>query len=692
MRSIKTKLIVSSSLMILAAILIVAIPTLRNQYSVLNENITENASLQISAAADSIDAFFNTPKTIVKDVSYYVQRSDLDLETTEKDFENMIKGMPALYCLYYADEKPMNAGGNFYSSDGWIPEDDYNKETRDWYAGPKKNNGVLITEPYVDEDTGYLVSTIATSVRENGVFRGVVGIDVFLSDLNAMMERIKLTKDGKTFLIDANGYYLTNEDASKVQNAKFFDEYSNLTDYKNKINTSEVFLETRAAGGNYIAGTIINKDAGWLLVTVGSTSAIFAKLQHNINLVVVMAVIALIVSVIIGIIVSSSIVKPIKVVDTAVNGIAEGNANLTQRLKASSRDEVGHLVNGFNKFMEKLHGIVSDVKSSKNNLADVKIDLQESIDSTASAITEILSNIESVGGQVAQQVASVNQTSAAVTEIAENINSLEKMISTQSDGVTQASAAVEEMLGNISSVNHSVEMMSNSFNSLETAASDGIQKQQKVSEQVAEIAAQSEALQDANIAITNVASQTNLLAMNAAIEAAHAGEAGKGFSVVADEIRKLSETSASESKKISEELRKISETISSMVVTARESSETFAGVSEKISQTDQLVEQIKAAMEEQQIGSQQIVDALKLMNDSTGEVKNASHEMAIGNQAILTEIHNLQDATQVIKDGMNEMSIGAKEMNQTSAALSEISSKVNESINQIGTQIDQFQV
>ncbi len=692
MRSIKTKLIVSSSLMIFAAILIVAIPTLRNQYSVLNQNITDNAALQISTAADSIDSFFNTPKTIVKDVSYYVQRSDLEMETAQKDFENIIKGVPALFCLYYADEKPMTEGGIFYSSDGWIPDDDYDKDAHDWYVDTKKANKVIITEPYVDESTGQLVSTIATTVKNNGTFRGVVGIDVFLDDLNAMMEKIKLTKDGKTFLIDANGSYLTNEDAKKIQTVKFFDEYTNLADYKTQISTSDVFLETRANGGNYIAGTIVNKDAGWMLVTVGSSAAIFTGLQRNIILVIVMAVIAQVVGVSIVIIISSSIVKPIKVVDTAVNGIAEGNANLTHRLKASSRDEVGHLVNGFNKFMGKLHGIVSDVKASKNNLADVKIDLQESIDSTASAITQILSNIESVGEQVNHQVNSVNQTSAAVTEIAENINSLERMIENQSSGVTQASAAVEEMLGNISSVNHSVEMMSRSFTSLEGAASDGIQKQQKVSEQVAEIAAQSEALQDANKAITSVASQTNLLAMNAAIEAAHAGEAGKGFSVVADEIRKLSETSASESKKISEELRKISETISSVVVTARESTETFAGVSEKISQTDQLVEQIKAAMEEQQIGSQQIVDALKLMNDSTGEVRNASHEMAVGNQAILSEIHTLQDATHVIKDGMNEMSIGAKEMNQTSASLSEISTKVNESINQIGMQIDQFQV
>jgi methyl-accepting chemotaxis protein len=692
MRSIIGKLILSTSLMIVAAILIVAVPTLKNQYSVLNRNVVDNAALQISSAADSIEAFFNQPKRIVEDTSFYVKRAELELEQTQKDFEDMIKSIPALYCLYYCDEKSMNDGGMFYSSDGWVAEDDYDKEGRDWFADAKKSNKVIITEPYVDESTGKLVSTIATGVRADGAFKGVVGIDVFLTDLNAMVDKIKLTEDGETYLIDAAGVYLTNDAAEKVMAVSFFDEHKHLADYKSKLNTNDVFIDTRAADGKYIAGQIVNKDAGWILVTVGSSKAIFAELQRNVILVVVMAVIALVVSVVIGIFISLTIVKPIKVVDVAVNGIAEGNANLTHRLKATSRDEVGHLVNGFNKFMEKLHGIVSDVKNSKQNLADVKIDLQESIDSTASAITQILSNIESVGGQVAQQVASVNQTSAAVTEIAENINSLEKMITTQSDGVTQASAAVEEMLGNISSVNHSVEMMSKSFGDLEHSASDGIQKQQKVSEQVAEIAAQSEALQDANKAITSVASQTNLLAMNAAIEAAHAGEAGKGFSVVADEIRKLSETSAAESKKISEELRKISETISSVVVTARESTETFAGVSEKISQTDQLVEQIKAAMEEQQIGSQQIVDALKIMTDSTGEVKNASHEMAIGNQAILTEIHTLQDATHVIKDGMNEMSIGAKEMNQTSAALSEISTKVNESINQIGMQIDQFQV
>ena len=129
-----------------------------------------------------------------------------------------------------------------------------------------------------------------------------------------------------------------------------------------------------------------------------------------------------------------------------------------------------------------------------------------------------------------------------------------------------------------------------------------------------------------------------------------------------------------------------------MVLAARESSESFAGVGEKISQTDQLVNQINSAMKEQKEGSRQIVDALKMMNDSTLEVKNASHEMAVGNRAILEEIRNLQDATNVIKDGIDEMSCGASEMNKTSALLSHISTKVTGSINRIGDQIDQFRV
>ena len=138
MKSIKAKLILATGSMILAAILIVAIPTLANQHNVLRQNIMESAESQISSTADSIDSFFYKPETIVEDMAMHVTRANLELERTQKDFESVIKHVPSLYCLYYADQIPISAGGMVYSSDGWIPDSDYDKETRDWFMAAKK--------------------------------------------------------------------------------------------------------------------------------------------------------------------------------------------------------------------------------------------------------------------------------------------------------------------------------------------------------------------------------------------------------------------------------------------------------------------------------------------------------------------------------------------------------------------------
>ena len=688
---IKSKLLLSYLALVLFSITLVSLPVFISQLKQIQNYIKKNTEAQLNIAKDSIDIFFNQPSFAVSSVEPYINQKGFNLEDAQRDFQTLIDENESLACLYYIDDIVIADGGKAYSSDGWIPDDDYNQYKQEWYVDAMNAKSVIITEPYIDEDTKDLVSTVAKRINSpTGKFIGVAGIDIHLTELSEKIQSIKITDHGSSFMINKDGIYLTNEDKNKINEANFFDDYKMLTGYKENMNTSTV-LDINASKQYYFMATKINEDNDWYFVTVGPRSELI-QIRKILQIVLVMAVITIISATLISIIIAATIVKPIKVVDEAVNGIAEGNADLTQRIKATSKDEVGELVKGFNKFMEKLHGIVADVKDSKNNLEYVKGDLQQSIDNTASSITEILSNVESVVGQVEHQAGSVAQTSSAVTEISENISSLERMIENQSSGVTQASAAVEEMIGNISSVNINVEKMASSFGELEQNTSEGIQKQQRVSEHVAEIEAQSKALQDANVAITNVASQTNLLAMNAAIEAAHAGEAGKGFSVVADEIRKLSETSASESKKISEELRKISESISAVVIAARESSESFAGVGEKISQTDELVNQIKSAMQEQQEGSKQILEALKMMNDSTSEVRTSSHEMSVGNQSILREIQTLQDATTVIRNGMNEMNSGATEMNKTSAILSDISAKVSDSINRIGTQIDQFKV
>ncbi len=407
---------------------------------------------------------------------------------------------------------------------------------------------------------------------------------------------------------------------------------------------------------------------------------------------IISAIIVVLTCAIFIIVIMKIFVQPIGRITDKLRDISEGEGDLTVKLPVYGNDEITNLSRFFNKTIDKLRTAISSVKTNADEMQTLGDELENHVDNTASAITQIVSNINNVNSQIEEQSNGVQHTASAVDTIASNINQLDLMIEGQTDSVSEASSAVEEMIGNISSVNSIVDRMAESFQMLAETSDNGVEKQNDVKEKLRQIDDQSKMLHDANLAISTIAEQTNLLAMNAAIEAAHAGEAGKGFAVVADEIRKLSETSTAQSKTIGKQLDNIKESITNVVAASTEANNSFVSVSEKIKETDQLVTSIKQAMDEQTIGSKQINDALRGMNENSHQVREASKDMANKNEIILEEVKKLQTSTESINQAMNEMSAGATKISETSESLAENSTAVENSIKKIGTQINLFKV
>jgi methyl-accepting chemotaxis protein len=241
----------------------------------------------------------------------------------------------------------------------------------------------------------------------------------------------------------------------------------------------------------------------------------------------------------------------------------------------------------------------------------------------------------------------------------------------QAESVSMSSSAIEEMLANIQSVTQTLYKNTDKVNELTEASGAGRGGLQTVASDVQEIARESEGLFEINSVMENIASQTNLLSMNAAIEAAHAGEAGKGFAVVAGEIRKLAEGSSAQSKTIVTVLKKIKSSIDKISSSTGSALETFEAIEGGIMTVSNQEENIRGAMEEQGAGSKQILEAIGQLNEITQQVKSSSVEMLEGAREIISEGRNLGKATEEITGGMADMAASA---NQISAAVSEVNS------------------
>ena len=716
MKSLSIKISLISFFILIISFATVGLLSIKSAKASLEEEMTKAIVESVHATADSIRASDEKEYKMLETLAALPEIRDPDISLLEKT--HTIYGAMILDDDYI-DVCILDKDGFAWINNGakMIPFSE-----RNYYKVPFTTGKRFQTDPYINKVTNAPAVFYSVPVFDDN--KNIINVIFCVIDglqISKLAVNHKAGNNRPAFLVTLNdGPGGENEAYSELHSSGIFiandrllaedavlEEFTTESifanaeatgnqDYIKKlqaIKTEEKgVFEYKKDGETYILAFERVPDTKWVAMIEVPYSDFQSDLNKMRNRIIIYIILLTIVAVTILTLVILMAIKPLKTVKTAINEIATGNADLTQRIEHNSKDEIGDVVNGFNKFEEKLQGIVTDIKTSKDELTSVGSALSMNIIDTSNSITEVYNNIEDMKNEILTQGESVSLTATAVTEISSNIESLEKMIETQSNGVAQASSAVEQMIGNISSVNNSVEQMAQAFDTLLAHTNSGVEKQQVVANKIKEIESQSSELQGANLVIAKIASQTNLLAMNAAIESAHAGEAGKGFSVVADEIKKLSDNSARESNKINDQLTQIVNSVAEVVAASNESNEALKKVTEMIKATDEIVRQIRYAMEEQNSGSQQIGEALHIMNDTTSEVRAASHEMSTGNKSILDEIKNLQNATEAMKESMQKILNGADKINQSGNELSQIAPQMKSSIDNISNQIDQFKV
>jgi methyl-accepting chemotaxis protein len=428
----------------------------------------------------------------------------------------------------------------------------------------------------------------------------------------------------------------------------------------------------------------------WIFIQNIEESEILAPVIHIRNIMMIIGLICAAIGVIVAIIAGRSITKPITGITKIVRHT--GSGDLTMRVNVKSNDEIGELADGFNAMLDSIKNLITTIQQESKRLSDIGDTLAGSSQKTATAVNEITGNIQNIQNLAVNQSASVTQTNATMEQISGNIKKLNDHVTHQTESVSQSSSAVEEMISIINSVTQTLFKNTDKVNELTDASGVGRGGLQTVVSDVEEIAKESEDLLKINSVMENIASQTNLLSMNAAIEAAHAGESGKGFAVVAGEIRKLAESSSAQSKTIDAVLNKIRGSIDKISHSTGSALESFEAIEGGIHTVSDQEGNIRGAMEEQGEGSKLILDAICQLNEITQQVKDSSLEMLEGAKEIISEGKNLERATGEITGGMSEMAASADQINAAVSEVNNISGQNKEIIDNLVVAVSKFKV
>ncbi len=693
--SLRNKLMLVFGLLILAVGFTLAFIAVRTASKAVTEKVETHLIDKATDTAEILDGRINTMFQFLEGITRMPAlrddtvpfREKMKLLAEEAKFNSVIRE------LYIAD-----TNGTVYNLDG--TEASYSGQ--DWFktgmAEQKK-----VAEPYIDksQNNQMFMSFSLPVYDDNKNIIGVLSADIDGMWLSDQIDDIVVGKTGYCYILGETGTDIADPDDEAVQTmwkttekAKTDSSLKSLADFENMVlETYESFVGFYEYGGvKKIASYATMKTTEWSVIIAAPQDEFMGAVDTLRISMITIGVVILLISLIIVFFVARAMIKPVNVVVGALKDIAQGEGDLTVRLPVTGNDEVTDLSNYFNQTISKIGSSIKTVGASSEDMTNIGNELASNMTETASAVHQISANIDGVKQQALTQAASVTETAATIEEIIRTIKQLNGSIENQAASVAESSSAVEQMVGNIASITQTLGKTDEVIKTLASATADGkktIVNSNSVTQKIAE---ESGGLLEASSVIQHIASQTNLLAMNAAIEAAHAGEAGKGFAVVADEIRKLAEESSTQGKTITETLKVLSGEIEALSTSSKTAEEKFNAIFALSEQVKTMSQNLMEAMREQENGSKEVLSAIRDINTVTNQVNDGSAEMLRGGENVAQEMQKLDELTRIITDSMNEMASGAVQISNAVQEVNAISQKNKESIENLSKEVGKFKV